>query len=89
MVRFIDDHRARYGVEPICQMVPIAPSTYDEAKARQAAPSRLPARAQRDAVLCPEIQRVWDENQQVYGAKKAGSSCTGKGFRRPDARWRA
>jgi transposase InsO family protein len=70
MVRFIDDHRGTYGVEPICQMMPIAPSTYYEQKARQADPSRVPARAQRDAGLAPEIQRVWDENFQVYGAKK-------------------
>ena len=70
MVQFIDAHRATYGVEPICREVPIAPSTYYEAKAREADPTRLPARAQRDAALCPEIQRVWDEHQQVYGAKK-------------------
>ena len=54
MVAFIDDHRAVYGVEPICAVVPIAPSTYYEQKARQAEPSRLPARAQREAQLRPE-----------------------------------
>ena len=70
MVRFVDDHRDAYGVEPICQMIPIAPSTYYEHKARQADPSRWPARVQRDATLRDEIQRVWDENQQVYGAEK-------------------
>ena len=70
MVSFIDDHREAYGVEPICAVVPIAPSTYYEHKAREADPRRLPARAQRDAVLAPEIQRIWDENFQVYGAKK-------------------
>ena len=70
MVQFIDTHRETYGVEPICREVPIAPSTYYEQKVRQADPSQLPARAQRDAELCPEIQRVWDEQFQVYGAKK-------------------
>ena len=80
IVRFIDDHRARYGVEPICAVVPIAPSTYYEAKAREADPSRLPARAQRDAVLCPEIQRVWDEHQQVYGAKKVWKQLNREGL---------
>jgi len=66
----VDAHRDAYGVEPICAVVPIAPSTYYEQKARQADPSRLPARAQRDAALTPEIQRVWQANHEVYGAKK-------------------
>ena len=51
MVAFVDAHRAAYGVEPICAVVPIAPSTYYEHKARQADPTRQPARAQRDARL--------------------------------------
>ena len=70
MTSFIDDHRESYGIEPICKVLPIAPSTYHEQKARQADPSRLPARARRDAVLCEEIERVWKENRQVYGARK-------------------
>ncbi len=70
MVAFIDDHRATYGVEPICEVLPIAPSTYYEQKARQADPARLPARTQRDAQLRPEIERVWRANRRVYGAKK-------------------
>jgi putative transposase len=70
MVRYIDDHRDRYGVEPICAVLPIAPATYYEHKARERDPSRLPARAQRDAVLEPEIRRVWEENFRVYGARK-------------------
>jgi len=51
-------------------MLPIAPSTYYEQKARQADPSRLPRRAQRDAVLCEEIHRIWQDNRRVYGARK-------------------
>jgi len=70
MVSFIDAHRADYGVEPICRVLPIAPSTYYEEKVREAHPDRLPARAQRDAVLRDEIRRVWDENHQVYGPRK-------------------
>jgi putative transposase len=70
MARFIDDHRAEYGVEPICKVLPIAPSTYHEIKARQADPSRLPARKRRDAELCPEIRRVWSENYEAYGQFK-------------------
>jgi len=50
--------------------LPIAPSTYYEQKAREADPERLPPRTQHDMALTPEIRRVWDENFQVYGAKK-------------------
>ena len=70
MVAFIDAHREAYGVEPICAVLPIAPSTYREQKARQRDPTRLPARAQRDAVLRPEITRVWQATRRRYGAKK-------------------
>jgi putative transposase len=70
MVAFIDAHRDEYGVEPICAMLPIAPSTYYEAKAREADPTRLPARTQRDMQLSEEIRRVWVGNRSVYGARK-------------------
>ena len=70
MVAFIDTHRATYGVEPICAVLPIAPSTYYEHKARAADPTRRSARAQRDDALRPEIQRVWDDNRGVYGVRK-------------------
>ena len=70
MVSFIDAHRAEHGVEPICEELPIAPSTYYEHKARQADPGRLPARVQRDRALVPEIRRVHEENFAVYGARK-------------------
>jgi transposase InsO family protein len=71
MVAFIDAHREHYGVEPICEVLPMAPSTYYEHKARQADPGRLPPRVQRDRELESQIQRVWDENFQVYGVRKA------------------
>jgi len=70
MVPFIDEHRDEHGVEPICRQLPIAPSTYYEQKAREVDPGRLPNRIKRDRVLEPEIQRVWDENLQVYGVRK-------------------
>ena len=70
MVSFIDAHRCEYGVESICAQLPIAPSQYYEYKTREADPQRLPARLQRDRVLMPEIQRVYDENFAVYGARK-------------------
>ena len=70
MTRFIDEHRDSYGVEPICKMLPIAPSTHYERKARQTDPDRLPARARRDATLREDIHRVRRENFDVYGPRK-------------------
>ncbi len=70
MVAFIDAHRGEHGVEPICEELQIAPSTYYEHKARQADPERLPPRLQRDRVLEPQIRRVYEENFGVYGARK-------------------
>ena len=69
-VSFIDAQRETHGVESICRQLPIAPSTYYEAKAREADPSRLPPRVKRDTALVPEIQRVYEENFRVYGARK-------------------
>jgi putative transposase len=70
MVSFIDQHRAEYGVEPICEQLPIAPATYYEQKAREAQPEREPPRLRRDAEISGEIRRVYDDNFQVYGARK-------------------
>ena len=69
-VKFIDTHRAAYGVEPICAVLPIAPATYHACKARQTDPTRLPARAVRDGQLRAEIRRVWTEHYGVYGSRK-------------------
>jgi len=70
MVGFIDAHRAEHGVEPICEELQIAPSTYYEHMARQVDPQRSPPRVQRDRALVPEIRRVYEENFHVYGARK-------------------
>jgi transposase InsO family protein len=70
IVRFIDDHRHVYGVESICAVVPIAPSTYYLQKAREADPTLRSARAQQDDQWRAEIQRVFDANHQVYGPRK-------------------
>jgi transposase InsO family protein len=70
MVAFIDEHRDAYGVEPICEVLPIAPSTYYEHKARERDPDRRPPRAKRDDKLRGEVRRVWNENHAVYGAEK-------------------
>ena len=71
MTAFIDAHRDAYGVEPICKVLPIAPSTSYLQVARQADPAKAPARVQRDERLCASIiQRVWDANRRVYGVRK-------------------
>jgi len=70
MVRFIDDHRAVYGVESICAVLPIAPSTYFWRKAQQVDPARRSARAQRDDELRAIIRRIWTQHFQVYGPRK-------------------
>jgi transposase InsO family protein len=70
MKAFIDEHRETYGVEPICRVLPIAPSTYYEHAARKADPGRRPAREHRDAELSQEIRRVFAANFGVYGVRK-------------------
>jgi transposase InsO family protein len=70
MIAYIDDHRDRYGVEPICQVLSIAPSTYYEHKTRARDPDRRSDRAKRDERLNVEIKRVWEDNFRVYGARK-------------------
>ncbi|TQD33268.1 IS3 family transposase [Rhodobacter capsulatus] len=80
MVKFIDEHRGEHGVEPICEMLPIAPSTYYDHLAKRADPARLADRAKRDEALRPEIQRVFDANWQVYGARKIWRQLRREGF---------
>jgi putative transposase len=68
MIAFIDDHRDAHGVEPICRVLPIAPSTYHAHLARRADPDK--ARVRRDTALCGKVRRVFEENFQVYGVRK-------------------
>jgi transposase InsO family protein len=70
MAAYIDENKDRFGVEPICKVLPIAPSTYYDYKARQRDPTRRSDREKRDEELTPEIERVWRENFSVYGARK-------------------
>jgi transposase InsO family protein len=80
MIAFIDENRDEYGVEPICRTLPIAPSTYHAHDARRRHPERAPPRVVRDAALTPEIQRVYDENFQVYGVRKVWRQLNREGF---------
>ena len=80
MTAFIDEHRDVFGVEPICQLLPIAPSTYYTQAARRVDPDLRPNRAWRDDALCQEIRRVWDENKQVYGVRKVWKQLRREGY---------
>lgn len=80
MVGFIDAHRNAHGVEPICSVLPIAPSTYYDHLARRTDPARLSDRVRRDEALRPEIRRVFEENWQVYGARKVWRQLRREGF---------
>lgn len=70
MTAFIDAHRAVYGVEPICKVLSIAPSTYYRRAARRVDPALRPARVICNEALCVEVRRVFNQNKQAYGARK-------------------
>jgi putative transposase len=73
---FLNNNKERWGVEPVCRVLQVAPSTY------YAAASRPPcARRRRDDVLKDEIRRVWDEHRQVYGADKVWAQLNREGAR--------
>ena len=80
MVSFIGDHRGEYGVEPICAVLPVAPSTDYEHKAREADPERAPLRVRRDVELRTEIRRVWEKNFRVYGVRKVWRQLSREGI---------
>jgi hypothetical protein len=76
MIAFIDDHRGTHGVEPICKVLPIAPSTYHTHVAKR----RDPARARQDAALKSEARRVFDENFSIDGVRKVWRQLKREGF---------
>ena len=80
MIAFIDDHREAHGVEPICKVLPIAPSTYHDHVVKRADREKLSARAKRDLELKPEIKRVFTDNFEVYGARKVWRQMVREGF---------
>ena len=70
MITFIKEHRDIYGVEPICRVLQIAPSTFYARLTIENDPNKASTRSKRDAELRPEMKRVWEDNQSVYGARK-------------------
>ena len=80
MTSFIDDHRGEYGVEPICRVLPVAPSTYHERVAQRRDPLRLSPRVQHDEAMKPEVRLVFDANLKVYGVRKVWWQMQREGF---------
>jgi transposase InsO family protein len=80
MIAFIDDHRGAHGVEPICKVLPIAPSTYHAHVAERRDPAKRSARARQDAALKIEVRRVFDQNFSVYGVRKVWRQLKREGF---------
>ncbi|MBX5167469.1 MULTISPECIES: IS3 family transposase [unclassified Rhizobium] len=80
MISFIDEHRSVLGVEPICRLLPIAPSTYYEVIAKRTDVDRLSARERNDIAMKVEIRRVFNENFQVYGVRKVWRQLQREGF---------
>ena len=74
-VKFITEHRERWGVEPICRVLQFPPATYYTASTRPAS-----AREVRDQELKPQIQRVWNENFRVHGGDKVSAQLRREGF---------
>ncbi len=80
MISFIDEHRSVFGVEPICRILPIAPSTYYENVAKRLDVDRLSMRNRRDIAMKIEIRRVFNENFQVHGVRKVWRQLQREGF---------
>jgi len=75
MIRFIDEHKAEYGIESICNELPIAVSTYHDNKRRESS-----ARELSDAELLPEVVRVFESNYRVYGRRKVWAQLNREGI---------
>ena len=74
MTAFIEEHCGTYGVEPIFNILQIAPSTYYDRRAMRG-PDRASARAKSDPALSVRIDAAWDSNRKLYGARKIVMSC--------------
>lgn len=85
MVAFIDKYRKTYGVEPICSVLPIAPSTYYRCKDLEQHPNKRSYRVRRYESLEPEVRRVYEENRSVYGARKVWKQLNRESI--PVGRW--
>jgi hypothetical protein len=87
MIAFIDDQREAHGVEPICKVLPIAPSTYHDHAAKRTNPEKRSERAKRDTVLQADIQRVLPRISKSTARARSGDSYGARAGRSPAARW--
>ncbi|EFD4677226.1 IS3 family transposase, partial [Escherichia coli] len=81
LMPLLDKLREQYGVGPVCSELHIAPSTYYHCQQQRHHPDKRSARAQHDDWLKREIQRVYDENHQVYGVRKVWRQLLREGIR--------
>ena len=81
MVQFIDDYRGSYGVELICRVLPIAPSTYYRAKDLEDCPEKRSLRSQHDDYYLREIKRIWQDSKCRYGARKVWQQMKADGLK--------
>jgi hypothetical protein len=89
MYAFLDAHRKADGVEPICRVLPIAPSGYYAHRSRPVDPTRRSARVQCDDTLRGEVRRLWRDHHEATGGARSGSSSAVKASGSPAARSRA
>ena len=80
MVEFIDDHKHKYGIELICRVLPIAPSTYHRAKDLEECPDKRSLRSQHDDYYISEIKRIWQDSKCRYGARKVWQQMKADGL---------
>lgn len=81
MVDFIDDHKKNYGIEPICRVLPIAPSTYYRAQDLSDNPHKRSLRSQHDDFYISEIRRIWQDSKCRYGARKVWQQMKAEGLK--------
>ena len=81
MIQFIDDHKNNYGVELICRVLPIAPSTYHRAKDLESYPEKRSLRSQHDDFYISEIKRIWQDSKCRYGARKVWQQMKADGLK--------
>ena len=81
MIKFIDDHKLEYGVEPICRVLPIAPSTYYRAQDLSDNPHKRSLRSQHDDYYISEIRRIWTDSKCRYGVRKVWQQMQAEGIK--------
>lgn len=85
MISFIDEHRGMFGVEPICRLLPIAPSTYYENVAKRLDVDRLSIRARSDIGLKLEIRRCSMRTSKSMACARSGGNCSERASTSPAA----